>query len=77
MKIGIPKEIFEGERRVALVPDMAKRLVGGGHTVRVEQGAGVLAGFPDASDRRRLILARTRRKLTAVGARPTDCVTAC
>ena len=49
MKIGIPRETVEGERRVALVPDMAKRLVGGGHTVRVEQGAGVRAGFPDAS----------------------------
>jgi NAD(P) transhydrogenase subunit alpha len=37
----------DGEQRVALVPDMAKRLVGKGLTVRVEQGAGVAAGFPD------------------------------
>ena len=49
MKIGIPRETVEGERRVALVPDMAKRLVGSGHTVRIEQRAGVRAGYPDAS----------------------------
>lgn len=47
VKIGIPKESFEGERRVALVPDMAKRLVRAGLTVRIEQGAGIRAGFPD------------------------------
>lgn len=49
MNIAIPKETLAGERRVALVPDMAKRLVGGGSTVRVEQGAGAQAGFRDAA----------------------------
>ena len=48
MNIAIPRETLDGEQRVALVPDMAKRLAGSGVTVRVEQGAGVAAGFPDA-----------------------------
>ena len=47
MNIAIPKETMNGERRVALVPDMAKRLTGKGITVRLEQGAGEQAGYPD------------------------------
>jgi NAD(P) transhydrogenase subunit alpha len=47
VNIAIPRETLDGERRVALVPDMAKRLVGRGITVRVESGAGAQAGFPD------------------------------
>ena len=47
MNIGIPKETAPGERRVALVPEAAGRLVKGGHQVTVEAGAGVEAGFPD------------------------------
>lgn len=47
MKIGIPKEIQEGERRVAATPDTAKRLQKQGFTVLVETGAGVAASFPD------------------------------
>ena len=47
MNIAIPKETTDGERRVALVPDMAKRLTGEGITVRLEQGAGEEAGYPD------------------------------
>lgn len=47
MNIAIPKETTDGERRVALVPDMAKRLAGKGITVRLEQGAGEQAGYPD------------------------------
>ena len=47
MKIGIPKEIFEGERRVAATPDTAKRLQKQGFTVLVETGAGLEASFPD------------------------------
>jgi len=46
--IGVPKETLAGERRVALVPDAAKQLVGEGVEVRVESQAGVAAGFPDA-----------------------------
>lgn len=47
MKLAIPREVLEGERRVALAPDMVKRLGGDGVTVRVEQGAGAAAGLPD------------------------------
>jgi NAD(P) transhydrogenase subunit alpha len=46
--IAVPKETRPGERRVALVPDAAKTLVGQGLEVRVEAGAGAAAGFPDA-----------------------------
>ncbi len=49
MKIGIPKEIFEGERRVAATPDTAKRLQKQGFTVLIETGAGIEASFPDAA----------------------------
>lgn len=47
MIISVPKEIMPGERRVALAPDVVKRLVGAGATVRVETGAGVEASYPD------------------------------
>lgn len=48
MKIGVPKEIARGERRVALVPDVVKKLLkGGGVEVVIEQGAGLEAGFTD------------------------------
>jgi len=48
VRIGIPKETAEGERRVALVPDVIRRLTAqGGHTVVVEPGAGAAASFPD------------------------------
>ncbi|HEX9893202.1 MAG TPA: alanine dehydrogenase [Gemmatimonadales bacterium] len=47
MIIGVPKEIKTNENRVALVPAGAELLVGAGHTVYVEAGAGVGSGFPD------------------------------
>ena len=47
MLVGVPKETAPGERRVALVPDVASRLVGSGFTVAVEQGAGTSAGYDD------------------------------
>ncbi len=47
MKIGVPKETAEGERRVALVPDVAKKLIGKGLEVVVERGAGAGALIPD------------------------------
>ncbi len=47
--IGVPRETVERERRVALVPDIARRLVGAGHTVVVEPGAGAAAGFADTA----------------------------
>src|SRR4051794_6460058 len=49
MRIGIPKEIAPGERRVAMVPDVARRLTGAGHEVLVERGAGVQAAIPDGA----------------------------
>ena len=47
MRIGVPKETAEGERRVALVPDIVRKLAGQGHEVVVEPGAGAQAGIPD------------------------------
>jgi NAD(P) transhydrogenase subunit alpha len=48
VRIAIPKETAERERRVALVPEGAARLVRAGLEVAVERGAGGGAGFPDA-----------------------------
>ncbi len=47
MKIGIPKEVHPGERRVAATPDNAKRLQKYGFEVLIEAGAGALANFRD------------------------------
>jgi H+-translocating NAD(P) transhydrogenase subunit alpha len=47
VRIGIPKETAAGERRVALVPDAAGRLVSDGFEVLVERGAGAAAYFHD------------------------------
>src|SRR5881275_2216291 len=47
MRIGVPTETGERERRVALVPDVVKRLVSKGHTVLVQSGAGAGASIPD------------------------------
>ena len=49
MRIGVPKEIAANERRVALTPDVAARLVKGGFEVVLERGAGNAAFFPDAA----------------------------
>ncbi|HXQ88434.1 MAG TPA: NAD(P)(+) transhydrogenase (Re/Si-specific) subunit alpha, partial [Solirubrobacterales bacterium] len=49
MKIGVPKETAEGERRVALVPDVVKSLTANEKVeVLVEKGAGEEAGHPDS-----------------------------
>jgi NAD(P) transhydrogenase subunit alpha len=47
MKIGIPKETKEYERRVALTPDIAKSLKGKGFEVLIEEGAGFNSYFSD------------------------------
>jgi alanine dehydrogenase len=52
MKIGIPKEIKPLEGRVGLVPEACAELVGAGHSVLLEQGAGLLSGFADETYRR-------------------------
>jgi NAD(P) transhydrogenase subunit alpha len=46
MRLGIPREISDGERRVALIPETVARL-GEGVEVIVEAGAGAAAAFPD------------------------------
>ena len=48
MRIGIPRETKDGERRVAMVPGGARTLVQAGHDVVVERGAGAASGFADA-----------------------------
>ncbi len=49
MKVGVPKETFPGETRVALIPAGAATLAKAGLQVAVEAGAGVAAGFTDAA----------------------------
>jgi NAD(P) transhydrogenase subunit alpha len=48
MIIGVPKESYPDERRVALVPMVIPNLVKAGFEVLVETGAGAEAGYPDA-----------------------------
>jgi len=47
LKVGVPKETYPGERRVALVPAGAASLKKAGLEVLVEAGAAAEAGFPD------------------------------
>ncbi len=51
MKIGIPKEVHAGERRVAIGPDVTEKLIKMGFKVSVETGAGALAQFSDEAYR--------------------------
>ena len=48
MIVGVPRETYPGERRVALVPIVIPNLSKAGIEVVLEAGAGVAAGFPDA-----------------------------
>src|SRR3954465_11669395 len=47
MKVGVPTETAERERRVALVPEVVKRLATKDHQVLVQPGAGAKARIPD------------------------------
>ncbi|HHX7105347.1 MULTISPECIES: Re/Si-specific NAD(P)(+) transhydrogenase subunit alpha [Pseudomonas] len=47
MKVGIPLETHAGETRVAVTPETVKKLVGQGHQVVVQSGAGIQASVPD------------------------------
>ena len=47
MVVGVPREIFPGERRVALVPAVIPNLNKAGLEVVIEAGAGAEAGYPD------------------------------
>jgi len=49
MKIGIPKEVHAGEKRVATTPDVAKQLIKLGFEIVIEAGAGSAAHYSDAS----------------------------
>jgi NAD(P) transhydrogenase subunit alpha len=51
MKIGVPKENFPGERRVATTPDVAAQLQKLGFEVAVESGAGAESSFSDEAYR--------------------------
>ena len=48
MIIGVPKESYPGERRVALVPAVVPTLTKAGFEVQVQSGAGIDAGYPDS-----------------------------
>ena len=48
MLVGVPRESFPGERRVALVPAVLPNLAKAGLEGVIETGAGVEAGYPDA-----------------------------
>lgn len=47
LKIGVPKEVFSDERRVAIAPAGVATLVSNGHEVLIEEGAGLKAHFAD------------------------------
>jgi H+-translocating NAD(P) transhydrogenase subunit alpha len=49
MRVGVPKESREGERRVALIPDSVGSLSGERLELVVESGAGEAAGHPDSA----------------------------
>ena len=49
VKIGTPKEVIEGEARVAVTPDRALQLQKLGYECLIEAGAGAAAGFSDAA----------------------------
>jgi len=47
MRIGVPKEIYEGECRVATTPDVVTQLIKLGFDIAVESGAGTKASYSD------------------------------
>ena len=49
MRIGVPRETYAGEKRVATTPDVAAQLIKLGYEVAVEAGAGAAANFSDAA----------------------------
>ena len=51
MKIGSPKEQFDGENRVAMTPASAKDLQKIGYDCVIESGAGAAAGFSDSREK--------------------------
>ncbi|XP_041974230.1 NAD(P) transhydrogenase, mitochondrial [Aricia agestis] len=47
LSIGVPKEIWQDERRIALVPAVVNKLVKKGFSVNIEENAGAAANFPN------------------------------
>ena len=50
-RIGVPREIFPGEKRVATVPEVVEKLIKLGFAVAIESGAGDAANFSDEAYR--------------------------
>jgi len=48
MKVGAPKEVLTGEKRVAMTPESARQLQKLGYECLIESGAGLDAGITDA-----------------------------
>ena len=63
--VGVPKETFPGERRVALIADIVSSMVKSGAEVLVESGAGVAAGITDESYTRKGAKIATRDEIFA------------
>jgi NAD(P) transhydrogenase subunit alpha len=63
--VGVPKETFPGERRVALIADIVPSMVKSGAEVLVESGAGVAAGITDESYTRKGAKIATRDEIFA------------
>ena len=51
LSIGVPREVYPGEKRVATVPEVVQKLIKLGFRVQIESGAGDLANFSDDSYR--------------------------
>ena len=68
MRIGVPRETAPGERRVALVPESAKKLIQAGYEIVVESGAGSEAGYGDAAYRESGATIETDRAQVVSGA---------
>ena len=47
VKIGVPRETFQNENRVALSPEAAQRLIKQGFQINLEKGAGERSDFND------------------------------
>jgi len=79
MRVGVPKETFPGETRVAVIPAGVSSLLKSGVQVAIEQGAGAAAGFVDEAYRAqgaeilpRAALIKTSDILLQVRAVPAD-----
>ena len=55
MRIGVPRELYAGERRVATTPDVASQLIKLGFDVAVESNAGAAANYSDTSSRKPVV----------------------